>query len=262
MTEASNDLRNMIVFALAEGDYSDEERRLVENLAERAGVTAAELDRLRISVQAGEDKLSLSRNPDKAKRTIEFLVAMAAADRVVTDRERGLLLRIARHTGVDDSVVEGLIDQTLVAVAVDDAEIRRLTDDIYVNFNGWDAATRAAKLDEFARYGHQAVEPLLRLLESYRVPDGAHNALELKRLIATTLGDLGDGRAVYYLVQQVTIGDQDDEITCPALRHAAAEALGRITGHDFSADEAGIIAVRNWWTNRASDRAKYDNVVL
>ncbi len=262
MTDASDDLRNVIVFALADGDYDDQERAFIQKLADRIHLTDEQLAEL--TAQAKEDgaKFALSRDPKKAQQMIGCLAAAAAADHMVSATERRLLSRIARHTGVDDAVVEELIDRALAAVAVDDAEIFRRTDDIYVNFNAWDAATRAAKLSEFAGYGTHAVEPLVRILESYRVPDGADNALALKQLIATTLGGLGDGRAVYYLVQQVTIGEQDDEITSPALRYAAAAALGKITGHDFTGDEAGIIATRNWWTSRAPDRAKYDQIVM
>jgi len=251
----------MIVFALAEGDYSDEERQLVEALAGRAGVTAEELAELTARAQAGDDKLSLSRDPDKAKRTIEFLVAAAAADRVVTDAERRLLVRIARHTGLDESVVTELVGRAMSTVAVDDAEVERRLEDIYANFTGWDAATRGAKLHELASYGHQAVEPLLHLLESYRVPDGAANALELKCMVAAELGELADGRAVYYLVQQVSIGELDDEVTCSALRHAAAGALGKITGQPFAADDDGVAAARAWWTSGKSDRAQIRQAV-
>ena len=252
----------MIVFALAEGDYSDEERQLVEALAGRAGVTAEELAQLTAEVQAGDDKLSLSRDPDKARRTVELLAATAAADRVVSDKERRMLMRIARHTKLDESVVAELIDRATSAVAVDDAEVEARLEDIYANFTGWDAATRAAKLHEFAAYGHQAIGPLLRLLESYRAPDGAANALELKCMVAEKLGELGDGRAVYYLVQQVNIGEQDDEITGAALRRAAAGALGKITGRGFAADEEGVAAAKAWWAGGTPDRAQYDKLAL
>jgi len=249
------------VFALADGDYNDEERAYIEKLADRIRLTPEQLAELTAQAKDGA-KFSLSRDPKEARQMIGCLVTTAAADGKVTPTERRLLMRIARHTNLNESLVAELIDKALAAVSVDDAEIRRRTDDIYINFHGWSPATRAAKLDEFARYGHQAVQPLLRMLESYRAPNGEPNSLDLKRLIATKLGDLGDGRSVYYLVQQVTIGEQDDEITCSALRWAAAEALGRITGHGFSADEAGVAAVRNWWTTKTPDRAKYDKLVM
>ena len=155
-----------------------------------------------------------------------------------------------------------MIDEILAASAVDDAEVEAKLEAIYAGFNTWDPAAREAKLDELAAHGHQAVLPLLRLLESYRTPDGAPNGLDLKHIVVRRLGALGDDRAVYYLIQQVNIGEQDDDITCPALRHAAAEALGRIIDKDFPATDASVAAAREWWAADKSDRDRYDRLAL
>jgi len=262
MTDSTKDLRNVIVFALADGDFNDDERAFVANLAGEAGIGQEELARLTAEAEAGGQKLSLPRDADKARRAIELLAGTAAVDGVVSDKERRMLMRIARRLEIEDTIVEEMIGRALAGATVDESEVESRLEDIYAHFNSWDGATRAAKLDEFAHIGRQAVEPLLRLLESYRVPDGAENALELKRLVVEKLGDLGDGRAAYYLVQQVSIGDLDDEITCGALRCAAAGALGKITGKGFTADQAGVAAVRAWWASRPTDRAQYDKLTV
>ena len=262
MTDTTKDLRNVILFALADGEFNDDERTFAEAMASRLGMTDAELSELTAGAEAGDSKLLVPRDPDEARQLIQLLVDTAAADRIVTDKERRLLQRITRHVDMDESLLGQMIDDTLAAGAVDDAEIDRQLEDIYAHFNGWDTPTRAAKLEEFTRLGHQAVESLLRLLESYRTPDGAENALELKRLVAGKLGDLGDGRAVYYLVQHVNISHQEDEITNSALRYAAAEALGKITGKGFGPNEEGVRAIEAWWSSSSAERAKYDKLAL
>ncbi|MHC4563964.1 MAG: tellurite resistance TerB family protein [Planctomycetota bacterium] len=262
MADRTKDLRNVIIFALADGEFSDDERTFAEAMASRLGMTDAELAELTAGAEAGGSKLRVSRDADEARELIQLLVDTAAADRIVTDKERRLLKRIAQHVDMDETLLRQMIDDALATGAVDDAEIERQLEDIYAHFNDWDSPTRTARLDEFARLGHQAVDPLLRLLESYRIPDGADNALELKRLVASRLGDLGDGRAAYYLVQHVNIGHQEDEITSPALRYAAAEALGKITGKGFGPNDEGIQAVQAWWSSSSAERVNYDKLAL
>ena len=121
-------------------------------------------------------------------------------------------------------------------------------------------AQRRAKLQELAAMGRGVVVPLLRVLESYKSPDGAPNALSLKARVAETLGELGDDRAVYYLAQQVNIGEQEDEITNAALRRASAAALGALVGAEFSADDEGVAAARQWW--QGSGRRVYDRLAF
>ena len=99
---------------------------------------------------------------------------------------------------------------------------------------------------------------LLRVLETGRVPEGAADGLELKTLVAEHLGRLGDERAVYYLAQQVTIGEMDDEVTNGELRFAVAEALGRIADRPFSRDQGGVEAARKWWF--AEGLRRYDHL--
>jgi len=91
------------------------------------------------------------------------------------------------------------------------------------------------------------------LLESYRRPDGCETTVAMKTLLAEALGQIGDRRAVYYLSQQVSIGDSDDEITSAELRAACAHAIGRIAGVEFPRDESVVLAARQWWLDSGGD---------
>lgn len=261
MADIEKDLRNVIVFAMADGDFNDEERTFVNGLRRRAGIDDAAYEALLAEAQSGDNKLSLSRDAEEARRIVQLLVQAATADNVVSDRHQELLGKIARHIDLDEAAVTQMIADALAADAVEDIVIEKDLEDIYAHFNAWDDAARQGKLDHLAAYGAQAVLPMLRLLESYRVPDGAANALTLKQMAARKLGQLGDGRAVYYLAQQVNIGDLDDEITDAPLRYASAEALGKITGENFSGDRAGVVAAREWWSG-SPQRDPYDRLAL
>jgi len=139
-------------------------------------------------------------------------------------------------------------------------ELTHLADEIYQQFAGWPETTQREKLDQFASAGHAAVVPLLRILESYRTPVGAANTLFLKTMVCQQLGRLGDDRAVYYLCQQISLGDAEDEINSAALRYAAAEALGRIIGKPFTPDAQGVQTAREWWLGPG--RSQYDRLAF
>jgi len=261
MADTEKDLRNVIVFAMADGDFNDDERAFVDALRRQAGMATEDYDALLAEAQAGESKLSLPRDADDARRVVDLLIQAAAADGVVSERHRKLLKRIARHIEFDQAIISQMIDDALAIDAADDLEMEEDLEDIYAHFNDWDAAARQAALDGLAARGVQAVLPLLRMLESYRVPDGAANALDLKEMLARKLGEMGDGRAVYYLVQQVNIGDLEDEITNASLRYASAEALGKIIGEGFTGDQAGVEAARAWWST-GHQRDQYDRLAM
>ena len=262
MADAKKDLRNVIVFALADGELSDEERRFIDGLRDRAGIDGEAYQELLAEVEAGDKRMLLSRDPAEARRIVDLLVQTAAADEVIPDSQRQLLLKVARHIELDEAVVTAMIDEALAAQVVDDAALDALAEDIYAHFNEWAPDVRLAKIDQLAKLGPQAVESLLRLLESYRTPDGAADALELKRLVVDKLGNLGDARAVYYIAQQVAIGDQDDEITNAALRYASVDALGKLTDQSFAADDAGVRAARAWWLSGDAKRRQYDKLAI
>ena len=168
-----------------------------------------------------------------------------------------MLERLAGHAGLDSADVAELVD---ASVGTHEDEIGALVAEIYSDFVGWDEAARREKLAALARFGRESTLPLLRVLESYRAPDGAGNAIALKMLVVEQLGGLDDDRAVYYLAQQVNIGDLDDEITNAELRYAAAEALGRIISEGFSRDQAGVATARAWWLGVGLTR--YDRLAL
>jgi uncharacterized tellurite resistance protein B-like protein len=262
MAAAEKDIRNVLAFSLADGQLGEDEQQFARQLARASGLTDDDLQQLIDDAGKGKSTLSISRDADDARETIGLLVQAAAADRTITSREQKLLLRIVAHIGLDETLLSEMLDAALQAGADDDARIDQMVEDIYGQFTQWDIAAREAHIDQLAAAGSHAVLPLLRLMESYRVPDGADDALEMKRVVADKLGQIGDPRAVYYLIQQVNIGHQEDEITNAALRCTAAGAVGRITGKDFSADEEGIEAIKEWWSSAGDERAAYDRLAL
>jgi hypothetical protein len=196
----------------------------------------------------------------EARRLILMLVEAAASDGSVTDSEENLLRTLATHAEIGDSEFDGLLIRGNPEMADRMDEATKLLDEVYIHFAEWDDATRRAKLQEVGRFGKAAVLPLIRVLESYRSPDGVGDALELKTRVAEQLGELGDDRAVYYLAQQVGVGDLDDEITNHHLRYAVTEALGKITGQGFSRDQQGVEDARAWWLQQG--RLDYSTLAI
>ena len=72
MSSAAKDLRSVIVFALADGDYNDEERAYIEKLADRIRLTPEQLAELTAQAKDGA-KFSLSRDPKEARQLIGCL---------------------------------------------------------------------------------------------------------------------------------------------------------------------------------------------
>jgi uncharacterized tellurite resistance protein B-like protein len=268
-SDIDHTLRNIIVFTLADGVIHDVERQYIHAIGAQLEISAPEIEDVIAEVQAGKKSITIPQDSDDARRLVHYLVQAAAVDHDISKRERLVLSKLAQRAGLTESEVMVMIEEELRALgndslnnpdAPDDGVLDAQIEAIYAGFTTWDAATRTAKLDELADLGRYAVVPMLRMLESYRNPEGARDALELKAMLAERLGQLGDSRAVYYLTQQVNIGDSDDEITCLALRTTAAMAVGHIISEPFTPDQAGINAVREWWLR--TGRAEHDRLVI
>jgi len=265
--EAKRDLRNVLVMALADGRLTDAEKQFVHRLRERLGVSKDDLRQLIEQFKAHPKRITISPGP-AGERTIQLMASMAAADGRISEREQRILDKLAEKAGLKRKKEAPKPAATKPAAATaappaptpdsieaDPADARKvaaLTEEVYRSFNGWDPATRRQKLDELATLGTASLEGLLRIMESYRVPDKMPNALELKTLAAERLGGLNDSRAVYYLAQQVVLGEGDDDLSNPQLRAASAEALGKLVGQDFTRDQAGVEAARQWWLSQGS----------
>jgi len=130
-------------------------------------------------------------------------------------------------------------------------EINAAIDRMYVKFCEWSDDERRSRCEAIGAHGTAAVIPLLHVVESYRNPDGGEGR-RMKAMIIDQLAAIGDDRVVYYLAQQVSLGDTDDEVTCAALREAAAEAVGKIAGKGFTRDRAGVLACRDWWAGEGT----------
>ncbi len=254
---AKRNLKNAMVLVLADGELAEGEKTFLETLRDRLGLDAADFRQAAAEVREDRKKISLPASPAEAEELLRILVEAASADGIVTPAERNLLERITDHIGISRSSLETMLSAG--ASQESEAEITALTDAIYDEFTGWDEPTRIERIGQLAGFPQGALA-ILRLLESYRVPDDAENSLELKAILVAQLGQIGDERAVYYLVQQVCIGDGEDEITNAALRQATAEAIGKIVKENFTADSAGIQAARRWWQSSASK--PYDHLAI
>ena len=252
-------LKNVLVLAVADGRVSDEEKEFILGLQKALGMSREEFAAMVEQVRRDPKAAPVPADPKAAADAIALLAEAALVDNEVSAPERKFIMDIAGWVGVDKGVVEELLAAPQRArQAEEKAEV--LTQELYADFTGWDAGRRREKIAELGALGPAAVVPLLRILESYRTPDGANDALELKALAAEQIGVLGDGRAVYYLAQQVNIGDGDDEVTCSALRFTAAQAMGKIVGESFAAGQDGVEAARQWWADRG--RLKYNNLII
>jgi uncharacterized membrane protein YebE (DUF533 family) len=253
-------LKNVLCSALADGKVSDEEKQFISRLRERLGFSAEAFRETIEEVRKDPSKYSVPTNPQSTREMLQALAQAAASDGHISDTERSLMVTIGQRVDMSEPIIDEIIGQVFVEKSGREAEIQKYIDALYEHFGHWDAETREQKLSEIGDEGQAAIVPLLRLLESYRVPDGCENALEFKRLAVEQLGEIGDTRAVYYLAQQVSFGDTDDEVNDFELRAACAEAISKITGEHFSRDQEGIEAARSWWLNRGSQQ--YTNLAF
>ncbi|HUT01444.1 MAG TPA: hypothetical protein VM031_03240 [Phycisphaerae bacterium] len=258
-TAARRNLHNVVVLALVDGKLSEEEKSHIESLRDALGIDRAEFARLCQEVSEGDRRVLLPKSADEAVEALALLVDLAAVDTKVTPAERRALQRIAACVGVRRGKLDEMIAERCGPPDVSDIKLAIITEEIYRGFAQWDDAARRKQLTALGDLGPCAVKTLVRILESYRKPDGMPDALAMKVLVAEQLGRLGDTRPVYYLAQLVNLGDSDDEISNFELRAAAAEAIGKLLGSDFSRDTDGIAAVRQWWQD--AGRTEYDYLV-
>jgi len=253
------DLKNVMVLALADGQLSDEEKAFIERLRDSLGIDEDEFRRLVAQVRESPKSIVVPGDPSAGADAVRLLAEMAAADGQIGDLEQRVVRRAGQRAGMGAAAVESMLAQVAAASGSDDDSDARI-DEIYAGFAEWDESVRREKVASLASGARAAVVPLLRILESYRAPDGAPDAFALKALVVEQLGRLGDTRAVYYLAQQVNLADVDDETTCAALRCAAAEAIGKLVAEPFTPDQAGLDAARKWWL--AAGLVRYNALIL
>jgi len=257
-------LKNALVMVMVDGDVNDAEKAYIRDLRDRLGLADDEFRALCAEVRAEGRKLSVPKAGEAAEQTLRQLVEAATADDVISPDEKRVLEKVARYVQCEMAELEAMILQAAPrtsATVVDDqaAEaIEQAVQTLYARFGQWSDEQRRQAFREIAAHGTVAVVPLLRVVESYRDPDGG-NGLRMKEMIVDQLAELGDPRIVYYLAQQVFLGDADDEVTCAALRAASAEA-GRLVDEPFTRDADGIKACRMWWLSKGMTR--YQTLVL
>lgn len=238
-------LKNVLVMLSLDGQVSPDEQEYLDQLRTRLGIEEEAYRTALDEVRQSPSRLSVPKGP-AGQAVLDQLIEAAHADGELVERERALLKKVASYLGLSPSQLEGRLP-----VDEETAEqIEQAIDELYARFRQWDEATLDAKLDELVGFGSAAALPLLRVLESYRTPDGCERNVELKEHVARRLGALGDDRAIYYLAQQVCLGDIDEEITSTALQIACAEAIEQVLGEQFQHGQAGaeaIQAVQTWW---------------
>jgi len=245
--QAATNLRNAIVFAMADGELSDAEKTFIDDLREKLGVSRDQFAELCDQVREDPKKFVVPDDDMEAYEMVRLMAEIAVADGEVSSSERRLLGRLADHVGIGPGRLDSMLNAGPEASPEQLRELERVVRDIYANFAHWDAGRRRSELSKLTAAGSPGTVLLLRIFESYRTPDAADNALELKTMVCEQLGQVADARAAYYLAQQVSIGDGEDETTSPALRAAAAEAMGKVVGESFSPDADGVRAARLWW---------------
>ncbi len=265
MSDGAAHLKNALVMVTVDGRVNDEEKAYIRALRDRLDIDSDEFQALCAEVKADRRRLSVPGKGQVADETLRRLVEVATADDDINLAEKRVLEKVAEHIGCTLADLEAMIVQAAPrtsATVVDDHVAKAIGDAVetlYVHFGEWPDEQRRQACREIAAHGTAAVIPLLRVLESYRNPDGG-DGLRMKELIVDQLADLGDLRVVYYLAQQVSLGDTDDEVTCGALRAASAEAIGRLVGESFTRDAAGVEACRQWW--RSKGMIDYQTLVL
>ena len=249
-------LRNVIVMALADGEVAQEEKDFIDRLRVKLGIDEGQLRELCKQVRQEGRRIKLPSSPSEAQEVVGLLVEVAAADGEISQVERRALGRIAKFTGLAPSALEAMI---AAAAAGDPTPVLAAVEEVYEQFGGWDPPVRQEKFTAIGEFGPTAVVPLMRMLESYRVPDGVADALEMKVFVIDQLAALADDRAVYYFAQQVALSGAD-QVTNPDVRAAAAEGMGRIAGEAITRDEDGVDVARQWWLK--TGMTTYDTLTL
>ncbi len=245
--DRTRQMRNVLAYAMLDEEITEAERDYIRNLRDRLEIDHETFREIVQQVRENPKRFAVPSDPSQAQEAINRLAEVAAADSEITGQQRDVLRKIGERFKVPQGAVDEIINQALAGSPRKQEEIEKLVEEIYAHYNEWDDAIRQQKIDAIGEYGQASVLPLLRVMESYRTPDGMDDAFDLKERIAAKLGSIGDTRAVYYLVQQVNVGDIDDEVSNQELRAAAAQALGDITENDFPQGQEGIEAVRRWW---------------
>jgi len=258
--QTAMNLRNAIVFAMGDGDLSDDEKTFIDDLREKLGVSSEEFAELCAEVREDPKKFVVPDDKAEAAETVRLMVDIAAADGKVSSFERRLLRRLANHVGIGAAELDDMLSSDARLSPEQTRELETTVRNVYAGFAGWDRDTRRGELSKLTAAGPAGAVLLLRILESYRTPDGADNALELKTMVCEQLGNTADARAAYYLAQQVSIGDGEDEMSNPELRAAAAEAMGKMVGEPFSRNKDGVDAARLWWHSSAA--AEFQQLAL
>ena len=246
-------LRNVMVVVMADGSLTDEERRFIHRLRDNLGIDRDEFRALCEQVHQSRKRLEIPTGPLAAEKMLGLMIDAAKADGEIAPAEQRVLEKVSQFIERSASEMETVLIDPV------ETEINAVIDRMYMKFAEWSDDERRSHCQTLGAHGPAAVIPLLRVVESYRNPDGGEG-WQMKAMIIDQLATMGDDCVVYYLAQQVSLSDADDEVTCTALREAAADAIGKITGKGFTRDAAGILACRDWWAGEGTQT--YRTLVL
>ncbi len=260
MTSTSDDARrslhNAIVMAYIDGKIHGEEKKFIQQLCKRLNLDEAQFQAVLADVKADPKRLKISAGSEGQKH-LEMLCQAASCDGELSDAERSVLEKVAAYLGLGPEAIDAMLPSqqddldVLVAIGHD-------IETLYAQYHQWDSSRRQEALQAIAAHGRTAVIPLLQIIESYRTPANMDSGVALKTDVAHQLGRLGDDRAVYYLAQQVNLGDSDDEITCLELRVACAQAIAALVEVDFGQDP--VAGTRQWWQQKG--RTQFNRLAM
>lgn len=244
--QTQRNLKNIMVMVLVDGELNDQEELFLESLRDRTSIDPKDFQVLRDEARRNPTRLSIPKGAEGTD-ALKLLIQAALADGEISEREKTVIQKVANYLELSDSMVNQLIDEEQLSPE-EEEKLNHLIEEFYAQYNHWDDSTRRQKLGELESWARPVVVPVLRMIESYRTPDEAEDALDFKTDLAHLLGRLGDERAVYYLAQQISLGDDVEDISSPELRLASADAIEQITGRQFDPSDK-LEDARKWWRN-------------
>lgn len=106
-------LTNLLIMAVVDGKFTDQEIHFVLQRAARWGIPEATFNETLNRVCRGEASLQVPSNPHERDDVLRDLIRMMAADGRLSEREERLFAVIAAKLNIDRSYLDKLIDSVV-----------------------------------------------------------------------------------------------------------------------------------------------------